>query len=573
MFILRMKNLSVKWPLLVLLLSLFFLGGASDNKRQAYIVYLGELPKGDDLSVSYSHSIMLTQLIGSEGPNSLLHSYTRSFNGFVAMLTEDEKERLAVKDGVVSVFADEDNHLHTTRSWDFMGFSEQVNRTTVESDIIIGVLDTGIWPESDSFSDRGFGPPPAKWKGTCQNSTNITCNNKIIGARYYRSSGLFLPEDLVSPRDSNGHGTHTASTAAGGLVSSVSLNGLAGGTARGGVPSARIAVYKICWETGCSNADILAAFDDAIADGVDIISLSVGGSFPRPYFRDSIAIGSFHAMKNGILTSNSAGNEGPEQGTITNFSPWSLSVAASTIDRKFLNNVQLGNNMVYQGVSIDTFEANTYPIIYGGDAPNRAANYTSSLSRFCFNNSLDSNLVRGKIVLCEGISSGRTELLAGAAGAVFYDDEDKDLPRLFPLPATHLHEKDGIHILNYVNITSNPTATISKSNEVAEPLAPFVASFSSRGPNPVSPDIMTPDITAPGVAILAAWPPIAPYSTTPSDKRTTLYNIRSGTSMSCPHATAVAAYIKSFHPSWSPAAIKSAIMTTGKYSLLSFQIF
>lgn len=124
--------------------------------------------------------------------------------------------------------------------------------------------------------------------------------------------------------------------------------GLGLGTARGGVPSARIAVYKICWSDGCSDADILAAFDDAIADGVDIISLSVGGSIPRNYFRDSIAIGAFHAMKNGILTSNSAGNDGPNSATTTSVSPWSLSVAASTIDRKFFTKVQLGNSDVYE---------------------------------------------------------------------------------------------------------------------------------------------------------------------------------------------------------------------------------
>ena len=172
--------------------------------------------------------------------------------------------------------------------------------------------------------------------------------SKIIGARYYRSDATFSPEDLQNPRDSEGHGTHTASTAAGGLVSTANLSGFGLGTARGGVPSARIAVYKICWSDGCSDADILAAFDDAIADGVDIISLSVGGSTARNYFNDSIAIGAFHAMKNGILTSNSAGNDGPDFASITNFSPWSLSVAASTIDRKFSTKVQLGDNNVYE---------------------------------------------------------------------------------------------------------------------------------------------------------------------------------------------------------------------------------
>lgn len=173
-------------------------------------------------------------------------------------------------------------------------------------------------------------------------------DSKIIGARYYRTDGLFDEVDTKSARDSEGHGTHTASTIVGGLVERASLMGLGLGTARGGVPSARIAVYKVCWADGCHDADILAAFDDAIADGVDIISLSLGGSTAKDYFNDSIAIGTFHAMRNGILTSASAGNDGPSSATISNFSPWMLSVAASTIDRKFFTNIQLGNNKIYQ---------------------------------------------------------------------------------------------------------------------------------------------------------------------------------------------------------------------------------
>ena len=172
-------------------------------------------------------------------------------------------------------------------------------------------------------------------------------NSKIIGAKYYRSNGSFPEEDSKSPRDTNGHGTHTASTAAGDVVSDASFFGLASGTARGGVPSARIAVYKVCWADGCHDADILAGFDDAIADGVDIISASVSTG-AQDYFKNSIAIGSFHAMRKGILTSAAAGNEGPELETLSNFSPWSLSVAASSIDRDFFTRLQLGNNKTYE---------------------------------------------------------------------------------------------------------------------------------------------------------------------------------------------------------------------------------
>lgn len=167
------------------------------------------------------------------------------------------------------------------------------------------------------------------------------------------------------------------------MVAGANLYDLASGTARGGVPSARLAIYKICWADGCSDADILAAFDDAIADGVDIISISVGGSFPSDYFDDPIAIGAFHAMKGGVLTSNSAGNSGPDPESITNFSPWSLSVAASTIDRKFLTQVMLGNNNSYDGIAVNTFSPkdSSYPLVYGGNVPNVSAGYDGSTSR------------------------------------------------------------------------------------------------------------------------------------------------------------------------------------------------
>lgn len=135
---------------------------------------------------------------------------------------------------------------------------------------------------------------------------------------------------------------------------------MADGTARGGVPSARIAVYKICWLDGCNDVDILAAFDDAISDGVDIISLSVGG-LSGTYFDNSIAIGSFHAMKNGILTSCSGGNTGPDASTIQNCSPWSLTVAASTIDRRFVAEVKLGNGKAYEVTELSSYPISIYP--------------------------------------------------------------------------------------------------------------------------------------------------------------------------------------------------------------------
>ncbi|KAE8732876.1 Cucumisin [Hibiscus syriacus] len=485
---------------------------------------MGDLPKGD-VSISSLHMGMLQDVVPRAASDVLVYSYRRSFNGFAARLTVDEANKMRGKEEVVSVFLSQKKQLHTTRSWEFMGFNKKMKRSIIESDIIVGMLDTGIWPESESFNDTGYGSIPNKWKGSCQNLANFTCNNKIIGARYYLTDGEAGPGDFLSPRDAEGHGTHTSSTAAG----------------------------------------ILAAFDDAIADGVDIISLSVGSFSPLDYFEDSIAIGAFHAMKYGILTSNSAGNGGPVPASVTNLSPWSLSVAASTIDRKFVAKVKLGNGQIFEGASINIFDpkGKTYPFIYGGDAPNATLGPSASqFSRYCFPGALNSTQVKGKIVFCEYFTDYEGVMEAGAAGAVFQDLGYKDYQFSYPLPLSTVNVNDGRMILNYLNTTENPTATILRTTQDNNQFAPFVVTFSSRGPNPITADILKPDLTAPGVDILAAWSEAASISDAEGDTQTAKFNIISGTSMSCPHASGAAAYVKSFHPTWSPAAIRSALMTT-----------
>ncbi|XP_028789431.1 cucumisin-like [Neltuma alba] len=522
------------WLILLITLIAMFLTIDADSQEntKSYLVYVRS-PPIRDAPKSMLHMRILQQALGSDGTaNALVHSYKRSIKGFVAALKKEDVQKVCCQfseflamEGVIAIFPNEKKHLHATRSWDFIGFPEKVERSSTESDIIIGVIDSGIWPDYPSFNDSGFGPPPPKWKGSCY---NITCNNKITGAKYFRSDKKFGKNDIMSPIDSRGHGTHTASTAAGGAVSSASFYGLGLGTAREGVPSARIAVYKVCRSDGCRDADILAAFDEAIADGVDIISASLGSTLAHHYFNDVVAIGAFHAMKHGILTSASAGNGGPKLTTMRNVAPWSLCVAATTIDREFLTKIKFGDDIVLEGNSLNTFDLNNiqYAVVYRGHVPNTLEGYNSSISRLCLRDSMDQNLVKGKIVVCD---ASIVNLVNG------------DILRL------KLQQHNCSHV---------------EEQPFQQYLAPFVASFSSRGSNLITLDILKPDIAAPGSDILAAWSPNSPPSAVKGDKRQLEYFFDPGTSMACPHVTALAANIKSFHPSWSPAAIKSAIMTT-----------
>ncbi|KAG6480867.1 hypothetical protein ZIOFF_057455 [Zingiber officinale] len=362
---------------------LLFSSASSNEERKVYIVYMGAQHSSQYPTYELHLNLLKEIFVNCSPSESLVYSYQRSFSGFAAKLSIDEAEKLNDMEGIVSVFPSKTLKLRTTRSWDFLNFSQRVNRNpTLESDIIIGMIDTGIWPESKSFSGQGLRPPPRKWKGAC---VNMTCNN--LGDYMFSEP---------SPRDFQGHGTHTASIAAGRTVSHASLYGLAKGMARGAVPSARLAVYKVCWWFGCTDQDILAAFDDAISDGVDIISLSVAYAIAADYFQDSIAIGAFHAMANGILTSTAAGNAGPYRGTVSNVAPWTLVAAASSIDRHIIDKVVTGNHVSTLGASVNTFATKNrddHPLIYmQGNATILPGDCTALP---------DINMVKGKIVLCK----------------------------------------------------------------------------------------------------------------------------------------------------------------------------
>ncbi|XP_076889380.1 subtilisin-like protease SBT1.5 [Bidens hawaiensis] len=376
-----------------------------------------------------------------------------------------------------------------------------------------------------------------------------------------------------SPRDSDGHGTHTASIAAGRYVFPASTLGYARGVAAGMAPKARLAAYKVCWLAGCFDSDILAAFDAAVADGVDVISLSVGGVVV-PYYLDAIAIGAYGASDHGVFVSASAGNGGPGGLTVTNVAPWVATVGAGAIDRDFPADVKLGNGKLIPGVSVYGGPAlaqhRLYPLIYAGNEAGDG--YSASL---CLEGSLNPNSVKGKIVLCDrGINSrvakGEVVKKAGGIGMILANgvfDGEGLVADCHVLPATSVGASSGDEIRRYIMLgtksKSPPKATIIfKGTRINVRPAPVVASFSARGPNPESPEILKPDFIAPGLNILAAWPDKVGPSGLASDNRKTEFNILSGTSMACPHVSGLAALLKAAHPEWSPAAIRSAFITT-----------
>ncbi|TYG69089.1 hypothetical protein ES288_D05G203200v1 [Gossypium darwinii] len=552
-------------------------GAATAHNDGVYIVYMGA-PASLKGSLKDDHAQLLDSLLKRK-QDALIHNYKSGFSGFAAHLSAEEARSIAEKPGVVSVFPDPVLQLHTTRSWDFLKYETSVmiesnpRSDSNSTDAIIGILDTGIWPESESFNDETMGPIPLRWNGTCangQDSSTFNCNKKIIGARSYGAG----ENKSRTPRDMMGHGTHVASTAAGVEVKDVSYYGLAAGTAKGGSPGSRLAIYQVfSSQNGSQGSTVLAAFDDAIADGVDVLSLSFGSSsfLEQEFINDPIALGAFHAVQNGITVVCSAGNDGPNPGSVVNSAPWILTVAATTIDRVFESDVVLGNNKVIKGTGINFASIQNspvYPIIYAKSA--KKSGVDENATRNCEPNSMDQEIIKGKIVVCDNEDSlypqrnKQDEVKKlGGIGVILIDDELRGVAFNFgTFPMTVISSKDGAKVLSYINSTKNPVATIlpTTARTNYKP-APTIAYFSSRGPSTIPKNILKPDIAAPGVNILAAWIGNDTVQTL-KGKDPPLYNVLSGTSMACPHVSGIAAAVKSRNPTWSPSVIRSAIMTT-----------
>ncbi|KAD6795707.1 hypothetical protein E3N88_06603 [Mikania micrantha] len=538
---------------------------------------------------------------------SIVYSYKHGFSGFAAVLTPTQALLIAELPGVARVIPNRIYKLHTTRSWDFLNVNPHLvngilskGQSGVGS--IIGFLDSGIWPESKSFNDIGMKKVPSRWKGICEEGEQFNksnCNRKIIGARWYVNGykaefGELDTSDgseFLSPRDAYGHGTHTSSIASGMMLKDTSFFGLAHGLARGGAPSSHLAIYKVCWETGgCSSADILAAFDDSIHDGVDVLSVSLGTSPPfATYVDDPLAIGSFHAVAHGITVVASCGNSGPYPQTVTNTAPWLITVAASTIDRAFPTSITIGTNQTFIGQAFFTrkYFNKYYPLVYGEDIVADDADENDARSFFNFNylqilillslffsktcificrscerGSLNESLAKGKIILCfqsrsrsSAASTAKNVQEAGGVGIIFAQYPTKDVTLTFVIPCVQVDFSVGTSLVTYAESTSNPVVKIGVTKTIiGKQTSPEVAFFSARGPSSLSPTVLKPDVAAPGVNILASW----------SKNQNPLldFKIESGTSMACPHVSGIVALLKSIYPTWSPAAIKSALVTT-----------
>nr|CAB3474004.1 unnamed protein product [Digitaria exilis] len=408
-------------------------------------------------------------------------------------------------------------------------------------------------------------------------------HSKLIGARFFSAgiqAELALPgqgeqpskADVSSPRDYLGHGSHTLSTAGGSFVRNASVFGHGEGTAAGGSPGARVAAYKACYAAGCTDVDVLAAILAAVADGVHVLSMSLGPDTARDYLTDLTAIGTFFAVQSGVAVVCSAGNSGPGPGTVSNVAPWIFTVGASTMDRDFPAFVHFGDSLTIQGESLagSTLPlGQAYPMISAANAT--AANQTTSNSSLCLPGSLDPTEVAGKIVVCvrgviARVEKGRVVKQAGGVGMVLCNDPssgDSVIADPHLIPAAHCSYSQCLKLLDYLKSTENPSGYINATDaSLGVKPAPKMADFSSRGPNPITPQIIKPDITAPGVSVIAAYTGAISPTELDFDDRRVAYNVMSGTSMACPHVSGVVGLLKTKYPTWTPAMIKSAIMTT-----------
>ncbi|XP_077253288.1 subtilisin-like protease SBT2.2 isoform X3 [Tasmannia lanceolata] len=587
-------------------------------------VYLSGLNKPRNISRSdRSYSSYLVRLQDSllrrvlKGESYLkLYSYHYLINGFAVIITPQQAEKLSKRREVANVVLDYSVRTATTHTPEFLGLPrgawiEEGGPDVAGEGVVIGFIDTGIDPTHPSFSDdfsQNTYPIPSHFAGICEVTRDFpsgSCNRKLIGARHFAASaitrGIFnATQDYASPFDGDGHGTHTASIAAGNHGVPVIVAGHHFGNASGMAPRAHIAVYKALYKSfGGFAADVVAAIDQAAQDGVDIVSLSITPNRRPPglaTFFNPIDMSLLSAVKAGIFVVQAAGNTGPSPKSISSFSPWIFTVGAASHDRMYHNSLVLGNNITISGVGLapGTDNDSMYTMVYAIDALNGTTDVNDMYLGECQDSSnLNQDLVQGNLLICSysirfvlGLSTIKQALQTAknlsAVGVIFYMDPFVIGFQLNPTPMNLAgliipSPDDSKILLQYYNsslLRDESSKRVVKFGGVARilgglkanysNLAPKVVYYSARGPDPEDSfldvaDIMKPNLIAPGNLIWAAWSSLGTDSVEFEGEN---FAMISGTSMAAPHVAGLAALIKQKFPTFSPSAIGSALSTT-----------
>ncbi len=521
--------------------------------------------------------------------NDVIYRYDTAFNGVAVELSSVEANAMRKAPGVVNVWESEIFTTDTITTPDYLGLTgddgvwqQQFSGPADAGDgMVVGIIDSGIWPENPSFAQMPGSTIPADWKGICDEGedpdpeNNVTCNNKLIGARYYDEEADVLDIEFESPRDYDGHGSHTGATAAGNVNTPITINGIDLGEGSGMAPAAHIATYKAMWANGNGSAsgstvNLVKAIDDAVSDGVDVINYSVSGS--SEFVVDPVEIAFLVAAESGVFVSASAGNSGDTVGasSVAHNSPWTMTVAASTHARNVNKTLTLGGDTEWEGVGVGA-GVGPAPLVYAGDIAASGASTTEAAQ--CWldidprtdGNQLALNVAEaeGKIVICDRGAVDRVAKSEGvaAAGGVGMVHANTDPAQsvnadFHAVPTVHVTSVVGDAVKAYESTAAEATATIGKPQSGAV-VAPEVAGFSSYGPALAGAgDLLKPDITAPGVDVIAA---VAPPGHDGEN-----FGSLSGTSMSTPHIAGLALLMMQDNPEWGPAGVKSAMMTTAR---------
>lgn len=540
--------------------------------------------------VTFDGPIDASSLAASAG-GKVTYRFTKVFNGAAIVLPGESVSQLASMKGVKAVYLDELMKPDTEVSPAFIGAPTVWNalggQESAGEGVIVGVLDTGIWPEHPSFSDpdpsgKPYAPPPVAPgsngfagapRSTCDfgntaynpNDAPFTCNNKLIGAysfidTYKAVIGL-LPEEFDSARDDNGHGTHTSSTAAGNANVPATLLGVDRGIVSGIAPRAHVIMYRVCADQGCFSSDSAAAVEQAILDGVNAINFSISGG-GNPY-GDIVSLAFLAAYENGVFVAASAGNSGPGADTVAHREPWTTTVAASTSNRHFISTLTLtadnGDTLQLQGATVTAGINVATPVVFP------PAGQELCLTPFA------AGTFNGEIVICRRGVNARVEksynvMVGGAGGMILYNPAVQGLATdNHFIPSVHLEGPEGTQLLNFMSSHSGVTATFTDGLATPVP-GDMMAAFSSRGGPGQTLGISKPDITAPGVQILAGNTPMP--ATVVGGLPGELFQAIQGTSMSSPHIAGSAALLKALHPDWTPGQIKSALMTSAKSTVV-----